>query len=810
MNHKHAFSDFGLNDFKLLLSQIPEPLCIISGDHQMQPDEVICINNQFEALFSVSSEDVSGTKWRTLFEDSLHLPVNEELFTDEYSSNQRNTNVTGETSGQTYQIKVNRFHSGAGKLYFLLMISDETEHLYIKKNLRETSSEFESLFKYNPHIVYTIDEQGLFKNFNSAGLEKLRYSLSEITGLNFLRIVAEGDRERTKGHFLKVLHGEVQHFQIQINDKFGQPLTVEVTAVPIIVDGQVKGVTGTAQDISERLEMESALKRSEESHRAFFDHNIDPVITFDLEGNFLTFNQATSTILNVTQDEIAGESFLPFIEEDLREKTWENFQQVLNGEPYQYETATRNEEGEIIWLHITLIPAFVDHEVHHIHCIGKDITLEKNHHELMHQMAYHDNLTGLGNQQLFNKDIQEKINHRSGESFSLCIIGLDRFKFVNDHFGHEAGDHILSIVSRRIKEAVGDQGKLYRYGGDEFAIISPFCTEFEVNHFINHILLQLGKPFDGEGYDTVVTASAGISFYPLHGSNKQEIVRAADRAMYYAKKQGRNTIRLYSSTIEALTQNHLKMEVLMRKALHENEFTLHYQPQFRADTEEVCGIEALIRWNSKELGMIAPDRLIPIAEETGLIVPIGRWVLEEACKQLKVWERNGFPVVPISVNLSLRQFFQSDLCEMIEKVIEDTGIQPKYLTLEITETIAMQEEMAIGVLDRLKRLGIKIAMDDFGTGYSSLKYLQSFSIDHVKIDKAFTNRLNSKEGRAIISTIIALGHNLDMKVVAEGVETPDQVSALRELGCDIFQGYYFSRPVPAKELESKVFYQYRQ
>lgn len=796
---------FTEEDLCILLKRIPEPLCLLSGNEHHQPERFIYVNDKAEKLLQMSREELCTYTWEDVFgipKDANFEEVQEEYKDKTYEHKQ--SPLEKNLKGHALKVSLQDIALANGKTYFALTIIDSTEHVKTKEQLRQASSEFESLFKYNPNIVYAISMDGLFTNFNDAGLERLGYTRDEILGMSFKEVLVPEDTERTYAHFVEVLKGHVQHFYIQIMDKEKRAFHVEITAVPIILDGEVKGVIGTAQDISQRIKMESKLRESEESHRAFFDYNVDPVITYDLEGNFLTFNKATEDILGAKPEELVGVPFIPFIDEELQEETWHNFQKVREGKPVQYETAVTPESGEQIHLHITLIPAYINGVLTYIHCIGKDITYRKRHDEMMRYMAYHDNLTSLGNQRLFNEELRQLINDSKQNEFALWIVDLDRFKFINDHLGHEAGDQLLSSFAERIQRVIGDRGKIYRYGGDEFAVLTPHMDELRTKLLATEVMHELSKPFDTEEFKTILTASLGISFYPRHGVNEKSLVRAADHAMYHAKKHGRNAFQLYNTDIEGLAHSDLRMENLLHNALENDEFILYYQPQICANKNKIHGIEALIRWNNPELGIVPPVSFIPIAEETGMIVPIGEWVIWEACRQNVEWQKQGMEPIPVSVNLSLRQFYQSDLTSKIKSILTSTGLKPEYLMLEITETIAMQEDIAADVLKELKALGIKIAMDDFGTGYSSLRYLQNFSIDHIKIDKAFTDQLHTKEGRAIITTIISLGKNLDMKVVAEGVETPAQVRELKELGCDVFQGYYFSRPLPAEELQSKL------
>lgn len=768
-----------LEDYQLLLHQFPEPLCLVSSTSTGQPGRFLFANRKAQELLKLSESQLNQYTWEEIFKSHL--------------------------SGGALRICLQDFQTKDGQSCFIVTLTDATDYIETKEKLRITSSEFESLFKYNPNIVYTINHQGRFTNFNDAGLERLGYDREEILLMNFQELLTRQDVERTHGHFIEVLKGSVQSFQIRIEDKSGTPFPVEVTAVPIIYNGDVTGVIGTAQDISARLEIEEKLKDSEESYRALFDYNVDPVITYDLEGRFLAFNKATEEILGANQEDLIGEPFLPYIEEDLQDITWHHFQQVLKGEPYQYETRAINAQGETISLHITLIPAFVKGELTSIHCIGKDITIRKNHDQMMHYMAYHDNLTGLGNQRLFNEELKKWIKEENDKELSLWIVDLDRFKFINDNLGHEAGDQLITSFAERLQSAVGPKGTVYRYGGDEFVVLTPGLSELATKLLAVEVTSSLSKPYDIDGFSTILTASVGISLFPRHGTDSKTLIRAADHAMYHAKKHGRNTYQLYTTDTEGLAKTDLRMETLLHKALENNEFVLYYQPQYHAESGKIHGIEALIRWNSPELGLVPPSAFIPLAEETGLIVPIGEWVIEEACRQNKAWQDQGFPATPMAVNMSLRQFYQADLLGTIKEILKKTGLGPRCLMLEITETIAMQEDIAADILQQIKELGVRIAMDDFGTGYSSLKYLQTFSIDHIKIDKAFTDKLHTKEGRAIIATIISLGHHLDMTVIAEGVETPKQVHELRELGCDVFQGYYFSRPLAPADLVDQLF-----
>ncbi|AYC30529.1 EAL and GGDEF domain-containing protein [Paenisporosarcina cavernae] len=794
---------FHHEDFHLLLEKFPEPICILSTDEDEKPHQFIYANKRTEELFGFSADFICTYTWEEMF----GIPRDADL--QKFSDKSQNTPYEYKESpleetmkGKSLKINIREVEGVEKKKYIVMTIIDTTEHQKTRNELKRTTSEFESLFLYNPDILFSIDKTGLFTNMNVAGLTRLSYSTEEIGKTSFRDLIVKEHLDRTNQHFYEVIKGNVQEFQICIQDKFKNPFPIDVTAVPIIIDQEITGLIGIARDISESIALDEKLRASEESYRALFDHNIDPVLTFDLEGNFLAVNEATETILGVQRDQLIGEPFLPFIDPELHEETWNHFSNVLKGQPYQYETSLHNADGEQVLLHITLIPAMFNDTITHIHCIGKDVTHLRKHEELMEYMAYHDNLTGLGNQRLFSKTLQQLIDERV--PCSVWIVDLDRFKFVNDHLGHEAGDRLLTDTANRIQSLIAEFGTIYRYGGDEFAILIRDIPDEELTNLAKKIGLEIAKPYNLNGFHSVVTASLGISKFPIHGSDQHSLVRAADHAMYHAKRQGRNAFQLYNNGISGLATSDFKMESLLREAIEKKEFVLHYQPQYDVKTLEIHGVETLIRWNSKELGMVSPADFIPLAEETGTIVEIGEWVIKEACRQNVEWQRRGLMHVPVSVNLSLRQFYQVNLVDKIAAILQETGLAPELLMLEITESIAMQEDIAIQVLQDLKALGVLIAMDDFGTGYSSLKYLHSFPIDHLKIDQAFTQNLENKEGLAIVTTIINLGKSLGICTVAEGVETSEQSNVLKELGCDIYQGYYYGKPLEAQALERHV------
>lgn len=421
------------------------------------------------------------------------------------------------------------------------------------------------------------------------------------------------------------------------------------------------------------------------------------------------------------------------------------------------------------------------------------------------QLAHFDSLTGLANRALFQSRLAHAIARagRDGKSVALMFIDLDRFKAINDTLGHAAGDRLLVSVAERLRACVREADTIARLGGDEFTVILENVTNVEgVAVVAQKILNAMARPFLLHGRELFVTPSIGITVYPRDDAQVDGLLRNADSAMYKAKEQGRNTYQFYRAEMSARSLERLELESKLRMALERGEFVLHYQPKVEVRSGRIIGVEALVRWRRREEGLIPPGKFIPIAEETGLIVPIGEWVLREAAAQLKRWRQAGCRDLTMAVNLSPRQFRQQNLAAVIADAVDGARLDPQALEFEITETVLMEDTHASSAtLAAMKDKGVKISVDDFGTGYSSLNYLKRFPIDTLKIDQSFVRDITSDaDDAAIASAIIALAHSLRLQVIAEGVETAGQLEFLRERGCDQAQGFLFSRPLPAEDL----------
>lgn len=465
----------------------------------------------------------------------------------------------------------------------------------------------------------------------------------------------------------------------------------------------------------------------------------------------------------------------------------------------------QRKDGSLLWIDFYIAPVRnAGGVVTHFVAALYDITSMKHYEAELEFQASRDTLTGLANRAMLRDSLSQAIAYarRFRQYVWVVFIDLDRFKFVNDTLGHKAGDLLLKTVADRLQGALREYDTAARLGGDEFVLVLPERSQHKPDaHGLQRIMEAVANPVTIEGHAFFLTCSIGVSMYPSDGEDPEQLIKHADIAMYRAKQTGRNNFQFYTSTMNEQALERLRIESDLRNALERSELLLHYQPKVDVQSGRIIGMEALIRWAHPEFGMVSPGRFIGLAEETGLIVPIGAWVLREACMQNKAWQQAGHADLCVSVNISARQFGQKDLVQTIAAALDETGLDPRWLELELTESMVMTDvENAIGVMQQLKLLGVKLSIDDFGTGYSSLAYLKRFPIDVLKIDQSFVRDITVDFNDAAITvSIISLGHNLKLKVIAEGVETEAQLAYLRHHGCDEIQGYLFSKPLPVDE-----------
>jgi diguanylate cyclase (GGDEF)-like protein/PAS domain S-box-containing protein len=459
-------------------------------------------------------------------------------------------------------------------------------------------------------------------------------------------------------------------------------------------------------------------------------------------------------------------------------------------------------DGALFWnqLYVAPVPNPDGETTHHIGVIN-DVTALIRYQEQLEYQANYDGLTRLPNRNLLRDRLQHALvvaqRHQNG--VAVVFIDLDGFKNVNDSLGHSVGDRLLAVVADRLARCARATDTVARHGGDEFVVVlSDTSDEQSLIAWMERVRASISEPVWLDGTELYVGCSMGASLFPQDGEDAETLMKKADLAMYRAKDMGRNTFQFYQPEMNASAGARMNLERRLRRALRDNEFLLHYQPQVDINSGQIVGVEALVRWRDPEVGLVPPSSFIPVAEESGLIGPLSEWVLREACRQNKAWQDEGLPPARVSVNLSARHFQQRNVAKLVKQVLAETGLEPQYLELELTEsTIMRNAEEAVTMLNELHALGIGLAIDDFGTGYSSLSYLKRFPVDRLKIDRSFVSDIGvSNDDETITSAIIALAHSLKMQVIAEGVETSAQLDFLKERACDEMQGFFFAKPLP--------------
>ncbi|TVP82257.1 MAG: EAL domain-containing protein [Alkalicoccus sp.] len=485
-------------------------------------------------------------------------------------------------------------------------------------------------------------------------------------------------------------------------------------------------------------------------------------------------------------------------------KVQEHYHRLLSGAPSKCEWRFFRKDGEIRWLEVFGNPIFDDSgHVIKLNGVAYDVTERKQMEEKLESFAYYDSLTGLPNRRYFKQAAGKAIErcHESPEKLAVMFIDLDRFKFINDTMGHDVGDELLKKVSHRISQSVREVDVVARHGGDEFIILFEEIEESEARDIATRILDQFSSPFLLEGAKFFTTPSIGISVYPKDGKDIEMLIKHADNAMYLAKERGKNNFQFYIYEDKDVIDRKVKIERGLNDALTNDELELHYQPKIHLPSGKAYGVEALIRWRHPELGMIPPIEFISIAEKTGFIKKIGDWVIQEACTRAKLWQSDGLSV-KMAVNVSSVQFEDDFFVDKIRQVLKESELSPEYLGLEITESVMHNLERTTVTLQELKKLGVKVSVDDFGTGYSSLNVLSRLPIDLVKIDQSFIRDVLTDPNKAsLVKTMIAMAEDLEFDLIAEGIENELQVNFLMEHGCHLGQGYLYSPPLPAVEIE---------
>jgi len=693
---------------------------------------------------------------------------------------------------------------------FLGIARDVTERNHMIETLRRSEQRYRNILDGIQDAYFEVDLKGRITFFNNALCRQLGYDKEELRGMNPQQYTDHDTQKRMFDAFIQLYKTGVSIKAIEetIIRKDGT-VGVSELSVSLMRDsaGKPMGFAGISRDVSERKQMEETIRQSEERYRTIIEEMEEWYFETDLIGNITFCNDIFANILGYSQKELSNLNLLKFLKKDDSDSVYRLFKQVYNsGNPsknFPYEFIRPNSNR--ISAEFSVFPKRdKDAKIIGYRGVGHDITERKHAEERIQYLATHDILTGLPNRLMFSQLLNHTIlsSKRYQRQFAILFIDLDRFKIINDTLGHEAGDKLLQEISLRLMQTLRAVDVVARLGGDEFVILIEEISDLhQVEIVADKILSVVIKPVTLMNEECRVTASIGISVFPKDAKDEQSLMKNADLAMYLAKEEGKNNYQFYTPDIHSRSLELLSIETNLRSALERNELTLQYQAKVDFKTNTINGVEALLRWDSPVLGSVTPTQFIPVAEESGLIVPIGRWVLKTACAQNAAWHHAGLPPVRVAVNLSLRQLSDEFLIDDIKNALNDSGMDPELLELEITESMVMHNPIRmIAVLKDIKKLGVRIAIDDFGTGYSSLAQIKNFPVDTLKVDRSFIRNITKDaEDDAITDAIISMGKTLNLTVVAEGVETVEQMNFLRDHSCDEMQGFYFSKPVLPEE-----------
>ncbi|MBZ5752781.1 bifunctional diguanylate cyclase/phosphodiesterase [Metabacillus rhizolycopersici] len=681
-----------------------------------------------------------------------------------------------------------------------LVIKEITEQKRIRRELEVNQQQYQSLFEHNPDGIFSIDHNGKITNVNQALVVLSGYSEDELLTMAFHPLIDEEYSELATENFKKALNGRPQNFELVGLQKDGCRVNLNITIMPIIVDSEIIGVYGIAKDISKEKEALLLLEQKEEKYRSLFDHNLDAVFEMDLNGSFKNINKMAEKLTHFSKKELLTMSYHYLIENSL-EREYKNFSIVKEGQPFHIEQKLHDKFGNLIEVDFSAIPIRIQGKTNGVFAIVRDITEKKHAQKRIKELAYTDQLTGLPNRHWFYKELKAIVEQAQKDErpFAILTIDFDNFKSVNDTFGHNAGDYLLRQVSNRLRCCLRKNDKISRLGGDEFIIILDNITRNDVNQIAKRILNEMTPPILIYDQEIIVTLSIGISMYSDCTYDGETLIKQADLAMYLAKESGKNNYQFFTEKLHARATRKLQIKNALSTAIEQNEFTLFYQPQVDLHTRKLIGMEVLLRWNPS-FGFVSPSEFIPIAEETGLILPIGEWVIKDACRQLKEWEKQQLPKIRVCVNVSARQLKNRDFPLTVKKIIEEENVNPNYLEFEITESIMLNVEEASQLINELKKLGVKIAIDDFGAGYSSLNGIKNVKIDTLKIDKSLLENVTQNDRMlSMLKAVIGVGKTLNAQVIIEGIETKKQVELLKEFFV-IGQGYFYSQPLPPEQL----------
>ncbi len=689
-------------------------------------------------------------------------------------------------------------------------LMDSLQEVKRRAELNERTTQ--ALLEASSQGIFGIDVDGTIRIANGAAHRMFGYAPGELLGLSIEMLVDEGQRGAHARHRVSffeaprerpMMHG----LKLEGRRKDGTLFPIEAL---ITVTDAPHGKMGVSfvSDVTQRKAMEAALLRERSELRSLVDHTPVLVSMQDLDGHIHLINRSFTAVLGMREDDVLGKPMGQIFPPALAQRLAESHREVLDrGEPDQLEIEMTHPDGALHTYQLVKFPLrYLDTDV--LFGIGGfaiDITALKKAEERIRHAAQHDPLTGLPNRALVYEVGSQMISasHRHGRMLAVMFFDLDRFKPINDTYGHRVGDLMLQEVARRLQGSVRSSDLVGRLGGDEFvAVLTDLGSAAHLDGIASHLLQRLSEPYQIEALELHTSPSIGISIYPGDGSGVDSLIRQADEAMYFAKTSGRNNYQYFSDEIRRNTARVFELEQRLRRSLSADDFELAYQPVIDMRSGRLTSVEALIRWPQADGSELMPGDFIAAAEASGLIHQIGEWVIREACRQHEAWQAAGLPPIRVAVNVSPVQFRSADFRDRLLSALNDSAIDPGCLELEVTESTVMNRvEEAAGTLAWMKQLGLKVALDDFGTGYSSLSQLAHLPIDKLKVDRAFVMQMDTdSRSLAIAETVVALGQKLGLEVVAEGIENPDALALLRQLGCGQGQGYLIGKPMRAERL----------
>ena len=672
--------------------------------------------------------------------------------------------------------------------------------------VRRSEAQLQAMLRDSHDILAVIDADGHLAYANPAAERLFGRRVEPLLGSSPFDFVHPDDRDRVVEMFASSVHhpGETERVELRVQHQNGQWRMLEAIGTNLLNDPAVNGMVVSARDVTDSRATEAQLRDAQERFRSAFDWAPIGMGLTSLDGRFFRVNRALAQMVGRTEEQLEGASVIALTHEEDREASTDAMRRVVadNQSGYRMEKRYLHADGRPVWVKLS-VSLVRDSDGAPLYFVSQieDITERRASGELLAHQAIHDPLTGLPNRLLFVDRLRRALGEASDDQrIAVLFMDLDHFKIVNDSLGHPAGDRLLVALADRVRAALRPSDVVARFGGDEFTVLCRDVPDEQAARLVaNRISSAIAQPIALAEGEVFVTASIGIALSGGELETPETLLRNADAAMYRAKEQGRARAEVYESEAHDRAVRHLRTGNELHRALERGELRMHYQPIIRLEDGAVTGFEALLRWEHPERGLVRPDEFVGLAEETGLVVPIGSWALEESCRQAVRWHEAGADV-SMSVNLSPRQLAEPGLVDDVARVLRETGVRPEKVWLEITENTLMRDaESMARSLGSLRSLGVHLAVDDFGTGYSSMTYLKRFPVDALKVDRSFVDGLGREpEDTAICTAVVSLAHALGLRAIAEGVETPEQLAELRTLGCEMAQGYLFGKPQPAE------------